>query len=178
MLAWCTAGVLLILVMELRGASGWIDGLAAFLAILSGMFYAGVILCLRHLRDCDSAWMATINLTATSLCFLPFALVASSPTGDAWPYLIAFGMLQLGAPYWCFAQGLKTVPGPLAAILTLLEPLLLPIWVYLAWGGNADYQPPSWWTLIGGLFILLGLLHGVLHGLKENRSEKDETPCI
>jgi hypothetical protein len=48
----------------------------------------------------------------------------------------------------------------------------------LAWGGNADYQPPSWWTLIGGLFILLGLLHGVLHGLKENRSEKDETPCI
>jgi drug/metabolite transporter (DMT)-like permease len=178
MLAWCTAGVLLILVMELRDASGWIDGLAAILAILSGMFYAGVILCLRHLRDCDSAWMATINLAATTLCFLPFALAASSPSREAWPYLIAFGMLQLGAPYWCFAQGLKTVPGPLAAMLTLLEPILLPIWVFVAWGRNTDYQPPSWWTLIGGLLIMLGLLHGVLHGLKESRAMKEEAECI
>jgi drug/metabolite transporter (DMT)-like permease len=158
MLAWCTVGVLLILVMELRDASGWIDGLAAILAILSGMFYAGVILCLRHLRDCDSAWMATINLAATTLCFLPFALAASTPSGEAWPYLIAFGMLQLGAPYWCFAQGLKSVPAPLAAMLTLLEPILLPIWVFVAWGRNADYQPPSWWTCLGGTLILLGLV--------------------
>jgi drug/metabolite transporter (DMT)-like permease len=137
------------------------------------MFYAGVILCLRHLRDCDSAWMATINLAATALCFLPFALAANFPSGGAWPYLIAFGMLQLGAPYWCFAQGLKTVPGPLAAMLTLLEPILLPIWVYLAWGRNADYQLPSWWTYVGGGLILLGLLGKALQsGEQQDAQEK------
>ena len=123
MLVWCIAGVLLILVMELSDASGWIDGLAAFLAILSGMFYAGVILCLRYLRDCDAAWMATINLSATALFFLPFAIGASQPGSQAWPYLIAFGMLQLGAPYWCFAKGLKSVSGTSASMLTLLEPM-------------------------------------------------------
>ncbi len=158
MLVWCIAGVLLILVMELSDASGWIDGLAAFLAILSGMFYAGVILCLRHLRDCDAAWMATINLSATALFFLPFAIGASPPSSQAWPYLIAFGMLQLGAPYWCFAKGLKSVSGTRASMLTLLEPILLPVWVYLAWGRTLDYRPPSWWTWLGGGLILLGLI--------------------
>jgi drug/metabolite transporter (DMT)-like permease len=53
---------------------------------------------------------------------------------------------------------LKSVPAPLAAMLTLLEPILLPIWVFVAWGRNADYQPPSWWTCLGGTLILLGLV--------------------
>jgi hypothetical protein len=58
-------------------------------------------------------------------------------------------------------------------MLTLLEPILLPIWVYLAWGRNADYQLPSWWTYVGGGLILLGLLGKALQsGEQQDAQEK------
>jgi hypothetical protein len=30
--------------------------------------------------------------------------------------------------------------------------------VFLAWHHEPTYQPPRWWTYVGGLFILAGLL--------------------
>ncbi|MFN9897389.1 MAG: EamA family transporter, partial [bacterium] len=63
MLAWCIAGVLFILGMELTHASGspkdrwW----SPWLALASGIFYAGVILSLRALRRFDSAWLIALN---------------------------------------------------------------------------------------------------------------------
>jgi hypothetical protein len=38
-----------------------------------------------------------------------------------------------------------------------LEPVLLPLWVYLAWGHTASYTRPRWWTIVGGGLILSGL---------------------
>ena len=64
----------------------------------------------------------------------------------------------MGLPYLLFARGLRHIPGHEAAGLSLLEPLLVPVWVYVAWHGAADYKPPSWWTYVGGGCILVGLL--------------------
>ena len=47
---------------------------------------------------------------------------------------------------------IKHIPGHEATGIGLLEPLLVPVWVYLAWGDK-----PAWWTLAGGGLILLGL---------------------
>ena len=44
-----------------------------------------------------------------------------------------------------------------AAGIVLLEPVLVPAWVYLAWSQTAHYTPPRWSTWVGGSFILLGL---------------------
>ena len=49
-------------------------------------------------------------------------------------------------------RGLRTIPGHEATGIALTEPLLVPVWVYLAWG-----DAPDWWTLVGGGLILVGL---------------------
>jgi DME family drug/metabolite transporter len=84
---------------------------------------------------------------------LPAGLGGSQfPAGVQWLYLAGLGMLQMGLPYVLFARGLKHIPGHEATGIGLVEPLLVPIWVYLAWG-----ERPAWWTLAGGGFILAGL---------------------
>ena len=61
-------------------------------------------------------------------------------------------MLQMALPYVLFAYSLKRIPGHEATGIGLIEPLLNPVWVFIAWGDR-----PAWWTLVGGGFILLGL---------------------
>jgi hypothetical protein len=43
-------------------------------------------------------------------------------------------------------------------MITLIEPLLVPLWVWWAWSGEPGYQPTAWWTRVGGSLIFLGLL--------------------
>ena len=67
-------------------------------------------------------------------------------------------MLQMGIPYLLFARGLRTLPGHEASGIVLLEPILMPLWVFLAYHAEPTYHAPRWWTLVGGGLILCGLL--------------------
>lgn len=152
----CGIGVGLIVTHQVQQASH--D--AILFGLASGLFYAGVLLSLRRLRQHESAWLVALNHVATSVLLAPLAWNAPVwPHGQQWLYLAAFGMFQLGAPYILLARGLKTVPSHQAATLALIEPLLVPVWVYVAWRDHPTYQPPSVWTILGGAFIMSGLLY-------------------
>ncbi len=158
MLGLCTVGVLLILVFELSNSAQQTNVYSAILGLLSGVLYAGVVLSLRWLRDEDSAWLVVLNFTMTAVVMAPLVLVSARlPHGTTWLVLIGFGMFQMGLPYLLFAHGLRRIPGHIASLLTLLEPILLPVWIYVAWGNSPDYEPPRWWTIVGGGLILSGL---------------------
>ena len=76
----------------------------------------------------------------------------ATPELHEWPTLVAFGVVQLAIPYVLFARGLRYVQAPEAALITLLEPVLNPIWVFLRHG-----ERPGDATLVGGLFLLAGV---------------------
>ena len=156
LLAFGAAGVALILGFESRGE----NPRAVFYGLLSGLFYAGVVLSLRQLRDFEATWLVALNHVGAVIVFFPSVAthVEFWPQGMQWLLLAGFGILQMGLPYVCFARGLKSVPSHEASGIGLLEPVLLPIWVFLAWHGASNYTPPRWWTMIGGALILLGLL--------------------
>ena len=161
MLIICIFGVGFILVNEsLYGvASPKYRWWSPWLALLSGLLYAGVVLSIRALRKHDSAWLITLNHLLTLLLMLPIVIWngSSLPIGRMWLLLAGLGMIQMGLPYFLFARGLKTTPSHLASLITLLEPVLLPIWTHLTRMGDADYQLPSWWTWVGASCILAGL---------------------
>ncbi len=156
LVAFAAAGVAVILHYESRGASR--EAVAWGLA--SGLAYAGVVLSLRHLRMHDPAWLAAVNHTVTALLLAPFIFatdflgtpVAPIPTGIQWPLLVALGIVQMGLPYVLFARGLQRITGHEATGIGLIEPILVPLWTFLAWN-----ERPAWWTLAGGALILLGL---------------------
>lgn len=149
LIGFAAAGVAIILHYEWRQFA-----LEAVLwGLASGVFYAGVVLALRQLRDLESAWLTALNHLVTALVLAPAALGGGYfPAGRQWLLLAGLGIVQMGLPYVLFARGLKHIPGHEATGIGLLEPLLVPLWVYLAWGDR-----PAWWTLAGGGLILVGL---------------------
>lgn len=158
LLAFSLAGIGIILTNGLRSDSRE----AVMFGIASGVFYAGVVLSLRQLRDLESAWIVALNHFVTAIVLSPYlfdwnggslALNQFWPRGIQWPLLIGFGVLQMGLPYILFARSLKTIPGHQASGIGLVEPLLMPVWVWLAWN-----DVPAWWTLAGGGLILAGLV--------------------
>lgn len=147
-------GVAIILTFELRTA----DPQGVMFGIAAALTYAGVVLSLKGLREEDSAWLIALNHIVTAVVLAPFAVTEQAwPEGRQWLLLAFFGMLQMGAPYVLFARSLRVIPSHEAAAITLLEPVLTPIWVFLAWHTHPTYTPPQWWTLVGGGLILVGL---------------------
>ncbi len=156
LLGFATVGVSIILYAELAGVS--FKGVQFGLA--SGVFFAGVVVCLRGLRDADAAWLVFLNHAVTALLFSPSVITneATWPAGSQWIYLALFGVFQMGLPYVLFAKGLKSISSHEASGLSLLEPILVPLWVFVAWRTAVDYQFPATTTLIGAALILVGLL--------------------
>ncbi len=163
-------GVLIILVPQFQNDTVW--GLT--LKILVGFTYALVVLSLRWMRDFEAAWIVGINHVMTCVVFLPFVVhVGIYPSEMVqWVALVAFGMLQMGLPYWLFAKSVKHLPGHEATGIVILEPILVPIWVYIAWGHLASYESPSASTVVGAVFILFGLVIRFLNERKTVRQSE------
>lgn len=124
------------------------------LALGSGLAYGGVIVSLRALRNEDSAWLVVINHLASGLVLVPWVISQGvMPVGMQWGLLGVLGAFQMGLPYVLFARGVAGVPAQEAGLITLLEAVLNPIWVWLFWREEVDLS-----TWIGGGLILSGLL--------------------
>ena len=135
------------------------------MAVGSGLTYGLVILCLRALRTESSEWLASLNLLGSAICLgTAIALVhgitywwnwITTPTITQLLFLLAFGAIQMGLPYCLFARGLRTVSPQEAGAITLLEPLLNPIWAYLI---SPETDTPTPYTWIGGSLIFAALV--------------------
>ena len=142
-------GVGTILFFEIQGQ----DQIGVIAGILSGMTYAGVIVFMRRLRELNTAWLVFLCHAVSAVVVLPLLLYYQIwPTLTQFLVLVAFGVLQTGIPYLLFAAALRHIPSQEAVALGLLEPVVLPLWVYLVWGEQA-----APWTLVGAGFILTGL---------------------
>jgi drug/metabolite transporter (DMT)-like permease len=119
----------------------------------SGLAYAAVLICLRVLRHASSRWLTTLNSLFSGLILIPFLGEWPSLTVAQIVTLFLFGSLQMGLPYWLVARGLRSVSPQEAGAITLLEPILNPIWAYLVSG-----EMPDKFTWIGGGFIVGALL--------------------
>jgi drug/metabolite transporter (DMT)-like permease len=66
-----------------------------------------------------------------------------------------FGSVQMGLPYLIAARALRYVPAREAGLITLLEPLLNPIWSRLL---APESEPVTVWMICGALGILGALV--------------------
>ena len=160
MMGLCLFGVVLIIGFELRAAA--LQGYSSqgvFWGLAAGVTFAAVILSIRALRDLDSAWLMGVCHICAAATIAPLVVSqAVWPSGKVLLWVAAFGMLQLGLPYYLFATGTRTVSAHEAAFIGLLEPIFVPLWAYVFWRNAAGYTPPAVWTLVGAAFILAGLI--------------------
>ena len=126
----------------------------ALLAVGAGVTYAGVIICLRYLREEDPGWLVFLCFVCSGLVLLPFVLTQERQlAGEEWVWVGALGTVQMALAYGLFANGVRHIKAQEASLISLIEPVLNPIWVLLAWGAVIDQR-----TIVGGGLILLGLV--------------------
>jgi drug/metabolite transporter (DMT)-like permease len=143
-------------------AGGWQGGqeTVILLGLGSGVTFGAIMIFLRVLRSEASAWLTVWNHLATALILAPFALVSWQTMTFIWPtwpqlgVLCLFGVVQMGFPYFLMARGLRVVSPQEAGAITLLEPLLNPLWAYLV---SPETETPGLFTVLGGVLILSGL---------------------
>ena len=121
-------------------------------AVLSGLVFGGVILFLR--RDTSRDAMASVllgNLLAALFALPPsWGHLALDAKGAA--LVVFLGVVQMGVSYVLYVRGLGAVPAAEASLLSMLEPVLSPIWVLIGIG-----ERPTPWAALGGAIVLLAV---------------------
>jgi drug/metabolite transporter (DMT)-like permease len=121
------------------------------LGLLSGLFFGLFMVWQRRLRDCRPATLVFVNNLGAALLLLPLA-GGLALDGRSAALLVFLGTVQFALPYLLFTWGVQRVGGPEASLLTLIEPVLTPVWVALVVG-----ERPTAATLVGGACILAAL---------------------
>jgi DME family drug/metabolite transporter len=125
-------------------------------ALGSGLTFAVTIVGLRHLREEGPGALLWGSVIA-ALVTLPLWGTGPAPTSADLGLLLFLGVFQLALAYVFFARGLAGVTAVEASLLLLLEPVLSPIWAYLAVG-----ERPGPWALAGGAIVLAATAWRVL----------------
>jgi drug/metabolite transporter, DME family len=138
-------------------AGGWTGSQlpALALALGSGLAYAFVMIGLRVQRGVSSRWLTAFNHLLGALVLLPIVWRHPLPSGPQFVVLFVYGTVQMSLPYWLLAVGLRRLSPQEVGTLTLIEPVLNPLWAYLA---SPATETPTLWTLAGGACIVGALV--------------------
>jgi len=121
------------------------------LAIVSGVFFAGSMVCLRAQKDgspLESILLAHVITLAVSIPFLhpPW------PSAAGWGGLAFLGIFQIGIASLFLAYGVRSVTAVQSLLTSVLEPLFNPVWVFLVIG-----EVPGPRALVGGAVIIVAV---------------------
>ncbi len=166
--ACCLFGMALFFVGELSPAD--IGGNIA--ALVSGFCFALFMLLLRHpqAREVNSAAPVIYGNLLLAALTAP-ALIAGSDKLSLRELAIVgyLGTVQIGLAYILFTRGIARGARSLdAGIIGYIEPVLNPLWVFLALG-----ERPSSWALLGGAIIITAV---IAHTIQRARTAPGEVP--
>jgi drug/metabolite transporter (DMT)-like permease len=121
------------------------------MALLSSVFFAGLVLALR--RENDAAQSAvTWGNALLALVLFPFISHTHLPSARSLTVLVFLGIVQIAAAYALFVRGLRYITATQASLTGMIEPIANPIWVLLVLG-----ERPSPFA-IGGAAVVLSAI--------------------
>jgi drug/metabolite transporter (DMT)-like permease len=133
----------------LMAAGSFEAGAAAiFLPLLMTASFAAVIVIARHRREVSMLPATCASQVLVVAVCLPFADVGSVGDDD-WLVLAALGVGQMGVGLALLTVGARLIPPAQVAVISLLEIVLGPLWVWLAY-----QERPSTATLVGGVVVV------------------------
>jgi drug/metabolite transporter (DMT)-like permease len=119
------------------------------LAVLSGVFFAGMTIALRKQKDGSPVESIILGNVIAFLVGLPWIVGATPLPGSGWIALLVLGVVQLGFSYWLYARAIRHVTALEAVLIPVIEPILNPVWVLLF-----RNEKPSGWAMVGGAIVL------------------------
>lgn len=144
----CFAGMLLFFMG--RFSPGYITG--NILALLSGVAFAAFLLGMRkNKKEYQFSSIFYGNIIVSLIC-LPSVFHLSNITATNILMVTFLGIFQIGIAYAIFSYGLKRVLAIEASLISMIEPTLNPVWVFLGYG-----EVPSVMAIAGGIIIIAAI---------------------
>lgn len=120
------------------------------LAVLAGMCYAGMYLITGDATVEERMSGILVGQLITMGVGLPMLIAGRAAiTPSAVGYVVLLGVLQLGVPYLLYGMAARDISPLACCLLSALEPLLNPVWVFLVHG-----EAPGAWPLVGGVLVI------------------------
>jgi drug/metabolite transporter (DMT)-like permease len=122
--------------------------------VVAGATFALTQLAFSRIRQPAVGAVALANLGSALGCLalLGGTVHLERIAGWEWLILVYLGTIQIGLAFILFTAGVGRITVAQASILTLLEPLLNPIWVYLALGEHpSPYGFAGFGLIFGGI---------------------------
>lgn len=141
------------------------------LSFFVSVSFAGVIVIARHRRDVSMAPAMCLSQLLVLVCALPLASTAHVGPLDT-TLLALLGVTQIGLGFVFLTIGSRLIPAGEVALITLLEVVLGPLWVWVFLT-----ERPSTATLIGGAVVLAAVLlqtrdRGAVVGVAGRRNDE------
>ena len=118
------------------------------LSALMTVAFAGMVVLQRRQPGASMIAINAIGALGSGLFGLAISPHAAISLYD-FAILFAFGLTTIGLAFVLFMEGAKFIPSAEAGLISLLDVVLGPIWVFLAFGEN-----PGELTLVGGAIVL------------------------
>jgi drug/metabolite transporter (DMT)-like permease len=141
------AGVAL-MVSDNYASGAWIGDLLAL--GVPTLFAVDTVVTRRH-PSVDLLPAVCLAAILSGLAFLPFAQLVGTPPTDL-GLMALLGSIEFGFGLLLYLAGAKLLPSAEATLMSLLETVLAPLWVWLVLAEN-----PGWRAIEGGLVVLAAL---------------------
>lgn len=161
---WVTMGIIFVGLVFFFGDELNLDGMVGnLLALLSGVTLAGMNVAMRAKGQRSPAETIMLGHLAGGILGMPSLLREAISLGDL--AIIAFlGIFQIGLAFIFYSAAIRHVPAMEATLILTLEPVLNPIWVFLALG-----ETPGPRALIGGIIVVGAVTGRALVGARVDR---------
>jgi drug/metabolite transporter (DMT)-like permease len=149
---WGAMAIALVGVGVMVGGPGHPTAFGQALTLFMAAAFAMVLVITRHRRDVSMAPAVVLSQLLLVLAFAPFASPGSADPRDLL-LLALLGITQIGLGSVFLTIGARLIPAGEVALITLLEVVLGPLWVWAFLS-----ERPSTTTLVGGTIVLGAVL--------------------
>ena len=146
----CFAGMCLFFVEQFSRPDNW---LGIWIAFLNGLILAGLLITQKMNKPEFQPGAVFLGNIVVCLITLPWFIDNPFPSFQENNYLMILGFGQLGLGFALFLFGQKYLPAIESSLISMLEPILNPVWVFIGYGEN-----PGYWAIVGGLVIIAALI--------------------
>jgi drug/metabolite transporter (DMT)-like permease len=122
------------------------------LSVVVTLCFASTVVITRHRRDISMGPAICLSQVVVAAAFLPFASLGTIDAHDL-GLLVLLGFVQQGLGLAFLVVGARLVPAPEVALITLLQVVLGPLLVWLAY----DEQPTAA-TIVGGAIVVAAVV--------------------
>ena len=123
------------------------------LAIFSAIAFSICVILLRAQKDEQPMQAVFFGHSLAFLIGLPFILSSGEPQGIGWTGIVLLGVFQIGLAYVCFAIAIEKVRAFDFTLVSMLDPVLGPIWTAIAF-----HEKPTFWAVIGAIIVTAAVI--------------------